>query len=478
MIGQQLITFLPLLSTLVLATPHKRTDDWSYSSSPEYSSDSVSWDSSNSYNSGYSYNSGESGNSYDQGYSYDSGESGNSYDSNWQGESSGSGHATTIKHETTITTHLAYETPKYGSGSMWGGDLQGCLNMCQVQFGGGSSAAQATTTSAPATESTATATHTSGEGMTHTVIVAPTKGVLRFVPFAIEGNEGDTVEFVWGAGPHSATLSDGQNVCNKSTTSNAFDSGKLNATATFQTTIIGSSPQFHYCTVGTHCTSGMFGIINPPNNSTPPAPAANASSSAAASSSASVEASKTTSQKPSSTAGNGEGKGGCQSVDCWVSSYEAAGSQPKATVAAVKSACQGTDGAWAWGGKWDMSTLIVGGVTKDTVVENVLYSRLMIAMNPTMLVAGSPVGNFTAPPPLNEFVAAAAPAGDNSTATVSAGADGAAVAATDASASASGAQASQEAANAGTSTNGAAQIGITISTIAIAFSGAVVALLL
>ncbi|KAK6903252.1 hypothetical protein I203_108517 [Kwoniella mangroviensis CBS 8507] len=308
--------------------------------------------------------------------------------------------------------------------------------------------------------------------MTHTIVVAPTKGVLRFVPFAIEGNEGDTVEFVWGAGPHSATLSDGQNVRNKSTTTTAFDSGKLNATATFQTTIVGSSPQFHYCTVGTHCTSGMFGIINPPNNSTPPAAAANASSSA------SVEASKTTSQKPSSTAGNGEGKGGCQSVDCWVSSYEAAGSQPKATVAAVKSACQGTDGAWAWGGKWDMSTLVAGGITKDTVVENVLYSRLMIAMNPTMLVAGSPVGNFTAPPPLNEFVAAAAPAGEDSTATVSAGSDGAVTAAaTDASASASAAQASQEAANAGTSTSGAGHIGISVGTIAIAISGAVVALL-
>ncbi|WVW82753.1 hypothetical protein I302_104764 [Kwoniella bestiolae CBS 10118] len=475
MIATQVLTLLPILSTLVHASPHKRTDEWA--SKPE----SNSWDSGSSYDSGYSYSSEGSGESYNSGGSYDSNSyegSGNSYDSSWQ-SSGGEGHATTIKHQTTITTHLAYETPKYGSGSMWGGDLQGCLNMCQAQFGGGSSyAAQPTTTAAPAAESTAaTATEGGGGAMTHTVVVAPTKGVLRFVPFAIEGKEGDTVEFVWGAGPHSATLSEGQNVCNRSTTANAFDSGKLNATATFQSKIIGSSPQFHYCTVGTHCTSGMFGIINPPNNSTPPAAAANASSAASSSASVSVEASKTTSEKPSSTAGDGKGKGGCESVDCWVSSWEASGAQPKATVAAVKSACQGTDGAWAWGGKWDMSTVLVGGVSKDSVVENILYSRLMIAMNPTMLVAGSPMGNFTAPPPLNEFVAAAAPAADSSTApaTVSAGAEGAA--ATDASASAS-AGASQEAANAGSSTSGAGKTGIALATILLSATGTVMSLLL
>ncbi|WWC60798.1 uncharacterized protein I303_103374 [Kwoniella dejecticola CBS 10117] len=471
MIGSRLLALLPLLP-FALGVPNKRTDqaspygsDWSSSSSDssKWSDSSYDSGSSNSYDSG-NYNSYDSGNSWESGNSYDSG----------SGEWSGSGgHATTIKHETTITTKLSYETPKYGSGSQWGGDLQSCLNMCQAQFGGESAMTIATATSTAAAESTsATKTESgSGSGTTHTVVVAPTKGVLRFVPFAIEGKEGDSVEFVWGAGPHSATLSDGQNVCNKSTTADAFDSGKLNATATFSTTIKGSAPQFHYCTVGNHCTSGMFGIINPPNNSIPPAAAANASSSS------SVEASKTTSAKPSSTAGDGKGVGGCESVDCWVSSWEASGAAPKATAAAVKQACQGTDGAWAWGGKWDMSTLLSGDIKREAIVENILYSRLMIAMNPTMLVAGSPMNNFTAPPPLNEFVAAAVPAADSSDApaTISAGAEGASNTATTSSGADS---ASKEAASAGTGTSGASRSAVTLGSISLSVVGVIASMLL
>lgn len=64
----------------------------------------------------------------------------------------------------------------------------------------------------------------SASGTTHTIIVAPTKGVLRFgmysllsslsgqrsyhlVPFATTANSGDTLHFVWGAGPVSPALS-------------------------------------------------------------------------------------------------------------------------------------------------------------------------------------------------------------------------------------------------------------------------------
>jgi hypothetical protein len=48
----------------------------------------------------------------------------------------------------------------------------------------------------------------------------------RSVPFAVNAMPGDKLHYIWGAGPHSVTLSDGQNVCNKSTSSLAFDSGK------------------------------------------------------------------------------------------------------------------------------------------------------------------------------------------------------------------------------------------------------------
>ncbi|WWC69162.1 uncharacterized protein I206_103098 [Kwoniella pini CBS 10737] len=442
------IVLLPLLPFAVTASNKRTSEASSNGSDWSTSSDESNWSDS-------TYSSGSSS-PYDSGTSWSSGDSsdyGNSYSSSGEWDS-GSGQATTIKHETTLTTQLPYETPKYGSGSQWGGDLQSCLNMCQTQLGGGLTMSVTATSTAAVESTSASKTESgSGSGTTHTIIVAPTKGVLRFVPFAIEGKAGDSVEFVWGAGPHSATLSDGQNVCNKSTTENAFDSGKLNATATFSTTIKDSLPQFHYCTVGNHCTSGMFGIINPPNNSTPPVTAANSSSSI------SIEASKTTSTKPTSTAGDGKGIGGCESIDCWVSSWEASGASPKATAAAVKQACQGTNGSWAWGGEWDMSTLICGDIKQDTIVENILYSRLMIAMNPTMLIAGSPMNNFTAPPPLNEFVAAAALTTDNSTssATISAGATIASGASTPSTGLDS--TAPKEAASAGAGTSGSCEFG-------------------
>lgn len=49
----------------------------------------------------------------------------------------------------------------------------------------------------------------------------------------------------------------------------------VNATATFETTVTDKNASFHYCTVGSHCASGMFGVINPPkDNATATAPSA------------------------------------------------------------------------------------------------------------------------------------------------------------------------------------------------------------
>lgn len=65
-------------------------------------------------------------------------------------------------------------------------------------------------------------------------------------------------------------------------TAEAFDSGKrefptslvnsathrgteadpsVNATAKYMVKVNATTPTFHYCTVGTHCTAGMFGIV-------------------------------------------------------------------------------------------------------------------------------------------------------------------------------------------------------------------------
>jgi plastocyanin len=84
---------------------------------------------------------------------------------------------------------------------------------------------------APAASYMPTATSSSmgnsGSGATITVIVAPTQGVLRYVPFAVNASVGDTIKFMWGANNHTVTKSSELTPCNK--TSNApFASGTHN----------------------------------------------------------------------------------------------------------------------------------------------------------------------------------------------------------------------------------------------------------
>jgi len=52
----------------------------------------------------------------------------------------------------------------------------------------------------------APATSTAG-GATHTVIVAPTQGILRYVPFVVNASVGDTINFMWNANNHTVTKS-------------------------------------------------------------------------------------------------------------------------------------------------------------------------------------------------------------------------------------------------------------------------------
>lgn len=92
------------------------------------------------------------------------------------------------------------------------------LTECVASFGG---------PSASYTPPTATSVSSSGSGATHTVIVAPTQGVLRFVPFAVNASVGDTIQFMWGANNHTVTKSSALTPCNK-TAAQPFSSGEQN----------------------------------------------------------------------------------------------------------------------------------------------------------------------------------------------------------------------------------------------------------
>ena len=127
-----------------------------------------------------------------------------------------------------------------------------------------------------------------GTGAVHTVMVAPTQGVLRYWPFAVNATVGDTIRYVWTTpANHTATLSSALAICNKSALADQLKwaSGVRNASAAPQTcaysspvgfmadthcvhfavdvTIQTNDQQFFYCSVAQHCSKGMFGMVLP-----------------------------------------------------------------------------------------------------------------------------------------------------------------------------------------------------------------------
>ncbi|PIL33091.1 hypothetical protein GSI_04540 [Ganoderma sinense ZZ0214-1] len=103
-----------------------------------------------------------------------------------------------------------------------------------------------------------------GTGATHTVIVAPAQGVLRFVPFAVNASVGDTVLFVWNANNHAVSKVSSLEICNKA--SDALSaSGEHDAPFTFTQVVNDTNPMLFYAGTPSNCQKGIFGIVNPPS---------------------------------------------------------------------------------------------------------------------------------------------------------------------------------------------------------------------
>lgn len=99
----------------------------------------------------------------------------------------------------------------------------------------------------------------SGSGTTHTVVVAPTQGILRFTPFAVNASVGDTVHFMWGANNHTVTKSSELEICNK-TSDAPFASGTQNQGFTFDQVVNDTNPVFYYCGTPTHWYVILFSV--------------------------------------------------------------------------------------------------------------------------------------------------------------------------------------------------------------------------
>jgi plastocyanin len=222
---------------------------------------------------------------------------------------------------------------------------------------------------------------TSGSGSsdsskTHTVVVAPTQGVLRYVPFALNASVGDTVKFIWGANNHTVTKSSELSLCNK-TGDQPFASGEQNKTFVFTQVVNDTNPTFFYCGTPTHCEKGMFGIINPPNAYMQPS-----------------------------------------SVSMMMPSLAGMYPSTQAAMSYTNNATANSTSAASWGMNMDMSGMPQW--SQQYMAENVLYTRAVIGMNPEIVssdgsIDWSNLGNNPMMLPVDVAAAASSNNADNST---------------------------------------------------------------
>lgn len=270
----------------------------------------------------------------------------------------------------------------YGSGSnSYGGSgYDSCVQQCMASY-----APPMGSYSMP-TATVADAGDTGTNGVTHTVIVAPTQGVLRYVPFATNASVGDTVRFVWGAGPHTVTKSSEFSVCNK-TSDAPFASGQQNKSFIFDQVVNDTNPIFYYCGVPTHCEKGMFGIINPP-----------------------------------SAAGSETCIGSM--MQTWAQSNP----DVQAMMSYSNSSINGT--AATWGNSIDVASMMNSSSDPSLpmlIASNVLYSRMAFSANPGSLAEGgkfSPPDNMNTPGDFPAALLAAAPANSTSSSAASSSTSG------------------------------------------------------
>jgi len=224
-------------------------------------------------------------------------------------------------------------SPTYGSGSNnWGSNSQGsnpyddCVKQCQAQYPQWNSSQGSSSDGSP-----------TKTGQTHVVWVAPTQGVLRYVPFAVNASVGDTVKFIWGANNHTVTKGSQLTPCN-STSDSPFASGVQQKGFTFEQLVNDTNPVFFHCAVPNHCAKGMFGIINPPN-----------------------------------------ALGGPSSVGSMMQSMVAASPDLGKMRDYVDNATKSSDVASKWGTNFDMAN--IPDWAHESFVENVLFTRAFLGAN-------------------------------------------------------------------------------------------------
>jgi hypothetical protein len=125
----------------------------------------------------------------------------------------------------------------------------------------------------------------------------------------------------------------------QATSDSPFASGIQLKDFIFEQVVNDTNPLFFYCAVPTHCTKGMFGIINPPN-----------------------------------------ALGGPSSVGSMMQPMVAANPDLDKMRTYADNATKNSDVASKWGTNLDMSS--IPQWAQESFMENVLYTRTFLAANP------------------------------------------------------------------------------------------------
>lgn len=264
-----------------------------------------------------------------------------------------------------------YSMPSYGSGSVsWESTYNSCVQTCMASYPPPPtviSLPPSSSYSAPPSVEEGSSSPSSDSEVSSTgattwkIVVAPKKGVLRFVPFSVNAKPGDILQFTWGAGPHTVTQSSGEAPCNA--TLSGFKSGSQNATFVFEQTVNSTDPIWFYCGIPTHCQKGMFGVVNPPT--LPGAPS---------------------------------------SVEAMMPQWAASNPDIATTLAYTQNLTAGTSAA-KWGSNIDVSG--IDPMYHAGVANSVLLTRATIAANPDMVDENGvfrPTGNVKIPEDLSSFL--------------------------------------------------------------------------
>ncbi|CAG8436283.1 3030_t:CDS:2 [Diversispora eburnea] len=90
-------------------------------------------------------------------------------------------------------------------------------------------------------------------------------GNLKYDPQTVDAKKGDVLVFTWlsDRSQHDVVQSDSEGDCSESTTLTSIKSDiKSSGTYNYTITEDANTKLYYYCSVGTHCESGMYGTIN------------------------------------------------------------------------------------------------------------------------------------------------------------------------------------------------------------------------